>query len=31
MAALNTYLVGSYIAEKQQYEKNPLLAFPWQH
>ena len=28
MAAMVTYIVGSYIADKQQYEYNPLLLFP---
>ena len=31
MEALNAYIVGSYIADKQQYEYNPLLVFSWQH
>jgi hypothetical protein len=29
MATLNTYIGGSYVADKQQYEWNPLLEFPW--
>jgi hypothetical protein len=31
MAALNTYIGGNYVADKQQYEYNLLLAFSWQH